>query len=297
MNRRPDPEDALRRVTLAARGLGFVFLVYFVPALLRDVLGGELPGHGLVGALRGNPAGPWIPLAVSVATVAVSAAFVILHHRLGLGAAEPRALLALDLRWWVEWGRGFLMGAGCATAAVVPLLLAGALRVHGPGGMTSHPWAALAVFALLALESAREEMGFRGPSQRDLSNTIGALGAALFLAGSFALVHRANPDVTRPGLLGIFAAGFALAGIVRARGDLGMASGLHTGWNVFLGLVWAAPVSGHPIWCAALDVTSTNDALTGGAFGPEGGPTGIAALALLALIAWRLPARRDSSTP
>jgi membrane protease YdiL (CAAX protease family) len=163
--------------------------------------------------------------------------------------------------------------------------------------MMSHPWAALAVFALLVLESAREEMGFRGPSQRDLGNAIGAFGAALFLAGSFALVHRANPDVTVPGLLGIFAAGFALAGIVRARGDVGMASGLHTGWNVFLGLVWAAPVSGHPIWCAALDVTSRNDRWSGGAFGPEGGPTGIAVLLLLALIAWRLPARRDASTP
>jgi membrane protease YdiL (CAAX protease family) len=291
MNKLPEPEEAFRRLMLVARGLGFVFLVYFLPAFLRDAAGMAMPGQGLAGALTGDPAGPWWPLAISVATFLLSATFVLLHARVAQRADRPRLLLALDRRWWRDYGLGFLLGAAAATAAVLPLFVAGAIEIRGIGPLLSRPVPALGVFALLLLEGAREEMGFRGPSQRDLGDAIRVLPAAIFLAGSFALVHRANPDVTPAGLLGVFVAGLALAGIVRARGDLGMACGLHAGWNVFLGLVWSVRVSGHTLTTAALDTTSKESVWTGNSFGPEASPTGIAALALLAVLTWtRRPA-------
>lgn len=290
MSTRRDPEEALRRLMLVPRGLVFVFLVYFLPTFLRDLLGQELPGGGFAGALRGDRGSVWMPLAISLATFALSATFVFMYGRSGQGAESPRPLLAFDRRWGSEWARGLLLGGVAATATVLPLVVTGGLEIHGPGAMFAHPAAAGAVFLLLVLEAAREELGFRGPAQRDLSNAIRVLPAAIFLAGSFALIHRDNPDVTRPGFVGIFIAGLALAGIVRARGDVALASGLHAGWNIFLGLGWSVRVSGHPIASAALDVTQHDTPWTGGSFGPEASPTGIAVLTLLAILAWTRPA-------
>jgi membrane protease YdiL (CAAX protease family) len=299
MNIRLDPDDLLRRLTLVARGLGFVFPVYFVPVVARDLLGGVLPGGGIAGALHGDPAGPWLPLAASVATLGVSAWMVRLHARTGLGAAEPRPLLPLDRRAATEWGRGALAGAACATLAVLPLVPAGAVSLRvAEAPLAREALAALAVALLLVAEAAREELGFRGPAQRDLAHATRFLPAAIFLAGSFALIHRANPVVTGPGLVGVFAAGVALAGVVRARGDLSMACGVHAGWNVCLGMVWSLPVSGHRVAHAALEATSRDSIWTGAAFGPEGGPTGIAAFALLGIVAWtRRPAEREGRVP
>ena len=292
MNKLPEPEEAFRRLMLVARGLGFVFLVYFLPAVLRDTSGMALPGGGLAGALSGDPAGPWWPLAISLATFVLSAAFVLMHARVTRHDPRPR-LLALDLCWWRDYGLGFLLGGAAATAAVLPLVALGAIEIRGVGPLLSRPLPALVVVALLVLEGAREEMGFRGPAQRDLGDAIRVLPAAIFLAGSFALVHRANPDVTPPGLLGIFVAGIALAGIVRARGDLGMACGLHAGWNIFLGLVWSVRVSGHAIATTALTTTSSDSPWAGGTFGPEASFSGIAVLVVLAAIAWRRSPAED----
>lgn len=296
MNVRLDPEDLLRRLTLIARGLGFVFLVYFIPAFLRDAIGFALPGGGFVGALRGDPAGPWLPLLVTVVTCALSVLFVVLYRRAGEGANDPAPLLPPAPRAAREWILGFLAGAVCISVAMIPALLAGAFTIHGfRGGTGPDPLAFAAVAVILLAEAAREELGFRGPAQRDLAHALRPLPAAAFLAGSFALIHRANPAVGWTGLAGIFLAGLALAGVVRARGDVMMACGLHAGWNVMLGLGWSAPVSGHALAAAPLATATRDSWLTGGSFGPEGSVPGLIVLALLAIIAWSR--RSGTSSP
>lgn len=290
LNRRIDPDAFFRRLMLVPRGLGFVVIVYFVSVVLRDLLGQALPGHGLVGALRGDEAGPWIPLVISVGTLAIPVLFVRLYARTGPEANVPRPLLACTPRAAVEWGLGFLVGGACAAVAVLPLLLAGAIEVTGGGGgLVRPPWTTLAVVLILFAEAAREELGFRGPAQRDLARATREPIAAVFLAGSFALIHRANPAIGPWALAGIFAAGVALAGVVRARGDLWMACGIHTGWNICLGLVWSVPVSGHPLANAAFETKVHESLWTGGAFGPEAAPTGLAAFVLLGVLAWSRP--------
>jgi membrane protease YdiL (CAAX protease family) len=287
MNIRLDVDDVMRRLTLIARGLGFVFLTYFIPAFLRDVIGHELPGGGFVGAIRGDLAGPWIPLAVSLATFSISLLFVLVHARTGHGAADPAPLLPRGCRALTEWSGGFALGGIGASLAVIPGVLAGATVVHGWRTLPApDPVAVLAVAAILVVEGAREELGFRGPAQRDLAHAVASWPAAIFLAGSFALIHRANPDATAAGLWGVLVAGFALAGVVRARGDLAMACGIHAGWNVFLGLVWSVPVSGHPLAQAMLRTSVADPRWTGGTFGPEGSVPGIVCLAAFAAVAW-----------
>ncbi len=292
-------EDVLRRLMLVARSLGFVVLVFFVPDVLRGIARDVVGGGGFHGLITGESEAPLLALLVTAAAVAISVAVVTLHGRLGDGAAEPRRLLRLDRRWTLDWGKGFLAGAAAATLAIVPLLATGAMHVRGLAARDASPVLGLALLVALLLRGLHEEMGFRGPAFRDLGRAISPPLAAAFLAGSFALIHGGNPAFDRMGLLGVFIAGFAFAGFVRARGDLGMATGAHTGWNVFVGLVWSVPVSGYRLPGRLLDVepSSASEAArwSGGDFGVEGGLAGIVALFLLGLFAWRMRGPEDRS--
>jgi membrane protease YdiL (CAAX protease family) len=294
---RLDLADIVFRLTLVARGLGFVFLVYFIPVVARDLLGETLPGGGLPGLLSGNPEGAFWPAVLSGSTLAVSAAAVLLYSRTGYGAARPKRLLWLDRPWFREWGRGFAIGAIAATIVLAPLFLVGALRIDSvSSAWREQPTRVLAVLVTLFFEAAREEFGFRGPAQRDISAALTFPIAAIFLSGSFAVIHGGNPDIGSSGLLGVFLAGLALAGLARARGDLGMVCGVHAGWNVFTAMVWSVAVSGFQLDVALFEVSSTGSELwTGGAFGVEGSLPGIVVFLVLAFVSWSLPAAASGS--
>jgi membrane protease YdiL (CAAX protease family) len=284
---------------LIARGIGFLFLVFFIPDVLRGVGRELLPGYGFRGLVSGTSEAPFVSLAVVVVVTVVSFGFVRLHARLGGEAVLPRPLARLDRRWFADWGRGFGYGAAAATLAIAPLFLTGALRIRGWAERDAGAGFVLALVVALLLKAAHEEFGFRGPAFRDWSAAIGSPLAAAFLAGSFALIHARNPAFDRMALLGIFLAGFALAGFVRARGDLGMAAGAHAGWNVFVGLVGSVPVSGYSLSGRLLEVEPSSSPAaalwSGGDFGVEGGLAGLAALFALGLFAWRMRAVDEDS--
>ena len=281
----------LRRVMLFARALGFVFLVFFLPEVAAGLAGMALPGSGFTGLLAGTSDAPLLSLLVTAAGVAIALLFVGLHGKLGYGADRPRGLVRFDRAWGTDWGRGLLWGAGAATVAIAPLVATGAVRIRGLAAREHGIGFTLALLLAIVLKSAHEEMGFRGPAFRDLGRAMGAPLAAAFLAGSFALVHGGNPAFGRVALLAVFAAGFALAGFVRARGDLGLAIGAHTGWNVASGLVWSLPVSGYrlPGRLLEVDFSAAPAAVrwSGGDFGIEGGLAGVLALFALGFLAWR----------
>ena len=65
-------------------------------------------------------------------------------------------------------------------------------------------------------------------------------------------------------------------------GQLGLSIGLHITWNFFQTAVFGFPVSGmkaHPATFIAVQ-QGGSDWITGGAFGPEGGLIGLAAIVL-----------------
>jgi membrane protease YdiL (CAAX protease family) len=287
------PSDLIHRLMLVARGLGFVFLVYFIPVVARDLIGAALPGGGFLGLLEGHPAGPVVPMLVSAATFAISVAAVLVYARTWAGAVQPRALIRFDFAWLREWQRGILIGGGAATLVLAPLFVAGVWRIDDvSAAWRAQPLWTFAVVVTLVIEAAREELGFRGPAQRELTAAVGFPTAAIVLAGSFAIIHGGNPQVGRTGLLGVFLAGLALAGLARARGDLGMPCGVHAGWNLGCALVWSVPVSGFRLPPALFDVSPAgSDLWTGGSFGVEGSLPGIVAFTILAFVSWSLPQR------
>ena len=58
MTPRFDWQVAGTKATLVARALGFIFLVYFIPALLRDLPAAAFGGDGLLEILSGTARRP-----------------------------------------------------------------------------------------------------------------------------------------------------------------------------------------------------------------------------------------------
>ena len=194
MERRIDWRAISESSMLVARALGFVFLVYFIPVILRDAPSRDT-GGALIELLTGSTDSPWIPLAFVLGSLAISVAFVLLYARKGRGRQnEPRPLLSFDGPAVRRWALGFGIGAAIIVLGHVILAGMGVLRVDGlsstivgrPPARDRRP-----LLTLLA-ESLREELAFRGPSQRDLSRVIGFPFAAVFFSASFTLLHLAR---------------------------------------------------------------------------------------------------------
>jgi len=279
-------DAVVRHAMLAARALGFVLLIYFLPVFLRDL---AFPGGGILSLFRGTSSAPAIPFLLSLVTCALSAGFVLLYSRTGPDAVQPRPLLRFDVASARRWLLGFGGGMAIVAAAHIPLFLTGLVRVQGfSSTMLEQPFTAVGLFAVLLAEALREEMAFRGPPQRDLSRASAFPLAAVFLSGTFTILHLANPNTEPLGLLGVFLAGLALAGVVRREGNLALAAGLHGGWNVMLGMILSAPVSGITLGVRLLETDAHGDDLwTGGQFGFESSLPAIVTLFVAGYFAWR----------
>ena len=178
-----------------------------------------------------------------------------------------------------------------AIVAVPHLVLfaTGVVRFEGfSATFFEQPFLALAIVCTLLVESLREELAFRGPPQRELSRAVTFPLAAVFLSGTFTMLHLANPNAEPLSLWGVILAGLFLAGVVRHEGDLALAAGLHAGWNIMLGVILAAPVSGITLGARILETAPQgSDRWTGGSFGFEGSWPGVLTLFLAGYFAWR----------
>lgn len=196
-------------------------------------------------------------------------------------------------RVWRRFGLGLLLGGAAAGVAIAITLADGArVSLTGSGG-----WAPVAgAFAVgLFAAALSEELMFRGYPLRRLSEAIGPGAATALLALGFAAAHLHNPNVSALGAVNIALAALWLS-VAFFSGGMGLAWGLHAGWNVTLSLVFDAPLSGIRLDVPGVDYALGRHAwVGGGAFGPEGGMVGTLALvvgtAVLLGPRWRQPAR------
>ena len=194
--------------------------------------------------------------------------------------------------WWTDFAFGLGLGAGLMGLIFAVELAAGWVSVDGFLQSARQPFG-LGIFNALVLfigVGIREEVLFRGYPLRAIAEgmnwkRIGPRGALLiafiFTSIVFGLAHLANPNATWISAANIALAGFLLGIGYVLTGELAIPIGLHISWNFFQGNVFGFPVSGTNAGASLIHITQGgSDLVTGGAFGPEAGLIGLAAMAL-----------------
>jgi hypothetical protein len=262
-------------VVVAVTLVGVAFLVQSLRSLLPSVLLVERS------------------LFVVVVTAASGAASVVAVAAVGWLIDRRRLAdfgLGLDRDWWLDLGFGLALGAGLMTLVFAVELALGWVVVTGtlaPRGSFLSGF--LAVCVLFLVVGVQEELLARGYLLTNVCEglvgwlgTTGATAVAVLLSSVvFGALHLGNPNATAVSGLSISLAGVMLAVGYVLTDDLAIPIGLHVTWNLFQGAVYGFPVSGLGLDVAVVAVSQRGPELwTGGAFGPEAGLLGVAAILL-----------------
>jgi hypothetical protein len=238
-------------------------------------------------------------------------AYVVVGSTVGLGVGavigvaavarwiDRRPVAEYGFRGAHAWWRDLAVGVALAVVVWVSVLVvelgAGAVVVvdtfsAGPEGFV---FAVLASLTLFGVASLSEELVFRGFVLKNVIEGLtgrsrGLAGAAAIAASSllFGAVHLLNGGATLGSTVSVALIGLSLGAATVLTGRLGLAVGLHLGWNVALGVLLGHRVSGieAPAQALVLAGTGKGGAIwTGGAFGPEAGLLGIVAGILVLL--------------
>ena len=179
-----------------------------------------------------------------------------------------------------EFATGTALGWGLMVACVLPIALAGGLRIT--------LWTTPRQFGLmfldlliLAVAALAEELAFRGYPFQRLVEACGPILATLLMSLLFGLRHMQNPDATQASVVVTVFAGWLMSAAYLRTRALWLAWGFHFAWNAAMGLLFGLPISGIRTFSPVIETNSSGpNWLTGGFYGPEGSLT--CALVLLA---------------
>jgi len=234
-----------------------------------------------------------------VATVGTTLASAVFANWLSLRIFEARPLVDAGLRWnrasAANLAIGLAGGIGSATLVLAPpLALRAAHLVSEPAAQATFGSFTF-VTVVLAAGAFAEELLFRGYGFQLLLSAAGPYATILPVGVLFALMHGANPNVTRFGLANT--AGFGILfgyAYLRSR-DLWLPVGLHFGWNFTLPL-FGVNLSGLRMRVTDYEMAWTaGPAWSGGAYGPEASLLTSGVVVLLFFYLWKAPVRRQSS--
>jgi hypothetical protein len=201
-------------------------------------------------------------------------------------------------RWWADFSFGLFLGALLMLFIFAAELSAGWIQVTG-ALQSLRPntsfWAGISAYAVLFVcVGISEELLSRGYELRNLAEGLNfkplnprlALLLAYLLSSSmFGLFHLANPNTSWISTLNLVVAGLFLGLGYLLTGELGLSIGLHITWNFFEGNVFGFSVSGSGAGATFIAIQQGGPlAWTGGAFGPEAGLIGLAAIGLGSLL-------------
>jgi uncharacterized protein len=207
--------------------------------------------------------------------------------------------LHFDRAGWIDLLFGLFLGSLLMTFVFMVEYAAGWVRVENlfAVDLQATPFIVALIGPLVVslVISIIEELLTRGYQLRNLAEGMnmpslgpgGAIVASWIISSSlFGLLHIFNPNATWLSTLYLMLTGvfFGLGYVLTGR--LGLPIGLHFAWNVFQGNVYGFPVSGNIFSGATvIRIEQGGPSLwTGGAFGPEAGLLGIAAILLGCLL-------------
>ena len=234
--------------------------------------------------------------ALRLITVVLSTWFVVrfIDHR-----PWSQMGLQFDRSWGIDLLFGLFLGALLMSFVFVVEYMAGWVRVRDSFvvDLNATPFIVALIGPLVVslVISIIEELLARGYQLRNLAEGLnmakigpgGAIVASWVLSSSlFGLLHVFNPNATLLSTLYLMLTGvfFGLGYVLTGR--LGLPIGLHFAWNFVQGNVYGFPVSGNIFGGATvMSIEQGGPTLwTGGAFGPEAGLLGIAAILLGCLL-------------
>ncbi len=173
----------------------------------------------------------------------------------------------------MDWARGLALGGGLMTAAVVIAAVLGIYRITGLGTGKD---AVIALISAGLVAGFVEEVIFRGVLFRWIEEMLGSWVALAVTSTLFGFAHLANDNATIFSSVAIaLEAGILLGAAYMFTRSLWLAIGLHMGWNITQGFIFAVPVSGHPVDGLLRAELSGHPLLSGGAFGLEASIIGL----------------------
>ena len=188
---------------------------------------------------------------------------------------------------------GALIGLLLFTVTIAIIAVFGGYRIVGWGS----PAAAVTAIGVMACVAVTEEILFRGIVFRLVEEMAGSKAALAFSAILFGGLHLINPQATLVGALAIaIEAGLMLGAAYLVGRSLWLPIGLHFGWNLAEGGIFATTVSGSHAGDTGLfhSALSGPAVLTGGSFGPEGSIVAVLACAVPTLYFLRQARRRGN---
>jgi len=215
----------------------------------------------------------------------------------------------LEAEWWSDLIFGLFLGALLMGIIFGVELALGWVSITDTFVTSSgQPFflAFLAPLILFVCVGIYEEMISRGYHLLNMAEGFGnsldpipAIAAATILSSIiFGLMHVFNPNASVISTINLCVAGIFLAtGFILTR-RLALPIGLHITWNLFQGNIFGFPVSGGDFASTSVIAIAQGgpSLLTGGAFGPEAGIIGLAAMLLgMALIVLYVRLRNDTA--
>lgn len=198
-------------------------------------------------------------------------------------------------RWWLDFAFGLALGAALMLGIFLIELVLGWVTITGFFVSADNFAIGILIYvgAFIGV-SIQEELFSRGYQLRNIAEgmngrfigpraalVIGYVGSSIV----FGLLHMFNPNASLISTVTITLAGLFLGLGFILTGELAISIGLHITWNFFQGNIFGFPVSGIPINTQLITIQQGGpDALTGGAFGPEAGVIGLAAMAIGSLL-------------
>lgn len=294
-----NPAEKRPRMLWRLLGQGMLLFVFLLPigfvlsALYVARAGPDAPftQDALVRFVSGNPQvmalNSLMTLAAVVGSIALAARFLDRRPLADFG-------LRFDPAWWRDLGFGLGLGAFLMLLIFLIELACGWITVTGTFYVATGAPFGLAILATLVQFLAvgvYEELFSRGYHMtnmaqgfRHLLGPRGGLIAGWVLSSAlFGVLHGLNPGATLASTLNIVLAGLFLLGVgYLLTGRLAIPIGVHITWNFFQGNVFGFPVSGtsaNAVTFIAIEQAGS-DLVTGGAFGPEAGLVGVAAVLL-----------------